>query len=132
MAFLENRPDDPPAYLCIIWRLDDYFLLEPVLFNEDKGDKSIEMMLAQQSLNGGDFVVDSFNVDFLAVPEQGYRAGDLHEVLVDCFVVRAFLFLLIRSEEIRRLHDLESCNSLFEFFLPRLFFFCNRSFGLLL
>ena len=118
LALLEDCLDDPPAYLCVVGRLDDDLMLQPVLLDEDEGDKAVEMVFAEIRLERSNFAVDSFNIDLLAVPKQGYGAGYLHEVLVDCLVVGPFLLLLVGSEEVRGLHDLETGNSFFELLLP--------------
>lgn len=103
LTFLEDCLDNPSAYLGIVGGLDDDLMLKSVLLNEDESNKSIEMMLTQVGLKGSDFIVDSFSIDLLAVPKQGYCACDLHESLVNCFMVWAFFFLLVGGEEAWRL-----------------------------
>lgn len=104
-------------------------MLKPILFYEDKGSQSVEMMFCHVSLKNGEFVVQSLDVDLLAIPKQSNDACNLYVIVIYFANVgwSYLVFLIAGSQVIRRLHYLETRNNLFKLLIPWLAFSISRS-----
>lgn len=128
LAFLEDYSYDFAANFGIIRWFDDYFMLKSILFYEDKGSQSVEMMLCHVSLKNVEFVVQSLYVDLFAIPKQSNNACNLYVIIVYFANVgwSYFVFLIAGSQVIRRLHNFEIRNNLFKLLSPWLAFSISR------
>lgn len=95
-------------------------MLKSILFYEDKGGQSVEMMLCHVSLKNVEFVVQSLYVNLLAIPKQSNNACNLYVIIVYFANVgwSYLVFLIAGSQVIRRLHNFESRNNLFKLLIP--------------
>ena len=116
LTFLKNYSYDSATNFSIIGWLDDHFVLKSILFNENEGGQSVKMMFCHVSFENGEFVVESLDIDLLAIPKQRNNACNLYVIVIYFVNVgRSYPILLIAGSQIvGRMHYLESGDHLFK------------------
>ena len=91
-------------------------MLKSILFNENEGGQSVKMMFCHVSFENGEVVVESLDIDLLAIPKQSNNACNLYVIVIYFVNVgRSYPILLIAGSQIvGRMHYLESGDHLFK------------------